>query len=423
MKRRLQLGCALGAVVIAATTGFVAGHMQSVAADPPAKIDAPQANTAPAEPPLPAGIDVSPQEMQNMQLHTARAETRPLVRQVPAIGVVGYDELHVARITSPARGRIEALEVVVGDQVHAGQPLALVDNFDLSEARSRVASAQAQLVQASAEASAAQAAVARASELVHTGGMAQSELERRRADAARTQAELRTRQAELQQWQDAEQRLMPIDAAEFGSGVNAPANRGPRDSQGAIVTPFNGMVDAVAVSPGELVDTSKQIFTVADLSTVWLQADVAESDVGTVRVGDAVTIRMDAYPDRTFTGRVSYIADQIDPQTGTAKIRCEVPNPDGALRVNMFANVAVAAPLGRNAILVPNSALQTVNNQSVVFIPIGSGHFAWRAVQTGLVSGSETEFTGGLEAGAKVVTDGSYWLKAALMRDTIPDEG
>jgi membrane fusion protein, heavy metal efflux system len=423
MKRRFLLGCGLGAIAVAAASGFVVGHMQSAAANRPVKIDAPQADTAPAAPPLPPGVDVSPQEMQNMQLHTAQAELRPLVRQVPAIGVVGYDELHVARITSPARGRVEALEAVVGDQVRAGQRLALIDNFDLSEARSRVASAQAQLVQAGAEASAAQAAVVRAADLVHTGGMAQSELERRRAEAARTQAELRTRQAELQQWQDAEQRLMPTDAADLGSSINTPADRGPRDSQGAIVAPFNGTVDAVAVSPGEIVDTSKQIFTVADLSTVWLQADLAESDLGAVRVGDAVSIRLDAYPNRIFTGRVSYIADQIDPQTGTAKIRCEVPNPDGALRVNMFASVAIAAPLGRNTILVPNSALQTVNNQSVVFIPTGSGHFVWRAVQTGLVSGSQTEITSGLASGTTVVTDGSYWLKAALLRDTIPDEG
>jgi cobalt-zinc-cadmium efflux system membrane fusion protein len=421
MMRRLPL--LAGLVAVAAAGGFVVGQMRSSAAERPGPTQVAHGTTAPAQPPLPASIDVSPQEMQNMQLHMVQTELRPLVRRVPATGVVGYNELRLARITPPARGRIEALEVVVGDPVRAGQRLALMDDFDLSQARSQVASAQAQLVQATAEASAAQAAVARAADLIRTGGMAESELERRRADAARTQAELRTRQAELQQWQDAEQRLMPTDSTGADSGGAAAADQGPRDSQGAIIAPFSGVVDAVATSPGEIVDATNQIFTVADLSTVWVQAAVAEGDLGAVRVGDAVSIRIGAYPDRTFAGRVTYIADQIDPQTGTARIRCEVPNPDGALRVNMFANVVIASPLGRSAILVPSAALQTINDQSVVFIPTGSGHFAWRAVHAGLVSGNQTEITGGLAAGTTVVTDGSYWLKAALLRNTIPDEG
>ena len=190
-----------------------------------------------------------------------------------------------------------------------------------------------------------------------------------------------------------------------------------------MVAPFAGVVDSVSVATGEIVDPATPIFTVSDLSTVWVQADVAERDLGTVKVGDAVEVRVSAFPGRVFAGRVTYIPDQIESATGMAKVRCEVPNPDGALRVNMFATVTILSPQGGDAVLVPSSSLQEINGQSVVFIPTGDRQFAWRAVHTGLVANGKTQITSGLAADTPVVGEGSYWLKAALMQSTIPDQG
>jgi len=106
-----------------------------------------------------------------------------------------------------------------------------------------------------------------------------------------------------------------------------------------------------------------------------------------------------------------------------AKVRSEVPNPDGALRVNMFTTVTILSPQDGDAVLVPSSSLQEVNKQSVVFVPTGDGQFAWRPVHTGLVANGKTQITSGLAAGTPVVGEGSYWLKAALMQSTIPDQG
>jgi membrane fusion protein, heavy metal efflux system len=413
---------------IAAAAGFAAGHSGSVAASTTAPRTATPAAT-PADPPLPAAITVSGQELENLQLHVAKAESAPLVRTVLANGTVGYDELHLARITPPARGRIETLDVVVGDRVTAGQRLAVLDNFELSTVRSKVASAEAAVAQAKAQLATAQAALARAANLVRAGGMAQSELDARHAMAASMEADLRTREAELAQYQEERARLMPMtglssDAnAGASTGAGPVVDEGPLDSRGAIVAPFKGTVDSVSASPGEIIDPSTQIFTVADLSTVWVQLDVPESGLGNVQIGDAVQVRASAYPGRVFPGRVIYISDKIEPATGTAKVRCAVPNPDGALRVNMFATASIVSPLGRAGILVPSSALQDVNGQSVVFIPTGQGQFAWRAVQAGLVSDDQTQITSGLAAGTPVISEGSYWLKAALMQSTIPDEG
>jgi cobalt-zinc-cadmium efflux system membrane fusion protein len=355
----------------------------------------------------------------NMKLQYADAAMRPLLRDVPATGIVSYNELRLARIVPPARGRVESIDAVVGEQVQAGQRLAVLDNFDLSAARSGVAGAQAAVAQAQSQFAAANAALLRAENLVRTGGMAQSDLDMRRANAVAAQATLRTQQAALQQWQDTERRLMPITAG----GATASAMPDPRDSQGAVIAPFAGVVDSVATATGQLVDPAQQIFTVADLSTVWVPLQVPENQIGSIQVGDTASISVVAYPGRTFTGRVVYIADKVDPNTGTVMVRCEVLNPDGALRINMFTNATIAAPLNRSAVLVPDSALQNVNGQQAVFSPAGNGNFVWHTVHPGLSTGGYTEILSGVSPGTSIVTDGSYWLKATLMQTTIPDEG
>jgi cobalt-zinc-cadmium efflux system membrane fusion protein len=414
MNQRRLLLCS-GALTAAAAIGFIAGH-----AGHPAQAAA-QADRATVadNAPLPETISVSAETLANMQLHYADAAIRPLLRNVPATGIVTYDELRLARIVPPARGRVESIDAVVGEQVQVGQRLAVLDNFDLSTARSGVASAQAAVAQAQSQVAAANAALVRAEDLVRTGGMAQSELDMRRANAAAAEAALRTQHATLQQWQDTERRLMPIIA----DGATASAISDPRDSQGAVIAPFAGVVDSVATATGQLVDPTQQIFTVADLSTVWVPLQVPENQIGAVKVGNTAAITVAAYPDRTFTGRVAYIADKVDPHTGTVMVRCEVPNPDGALRVNMFVNAAIAAPLNRGAVLVPDSALQNVNGQQAVFSPTGNGNFAWHKVHPGLSTGGYTQILSGINPGTPIVADGSYWLKATLMQTTIPDEG
>jgi cobalt-zinc-cadmium efflux system membrane fusion protein len=329
----------------------------------------------------------------------------------------------MAQLSPPARGRIESIEVAIGQPVRAGQRLALLDNYDLGETRSHIAAAQAALVQAMAEASAAQAAYNRAGELVRIGGLAQSELERRRAEVARTDAATRTRQAELQQWQETEQRQMPAGPQDAPAGNIVSVVHGPSNSLGGIVAPFNGIIHSIGAVPGELVDTSRQLFSLADLSTVWVQVDVAERDLGAVKVGEDVSLSVDAYPGRVFVGQVAYIPDQIDPRSGTARVRCEVSNSDGELRANMFVTADIKSPLGRSGIIVPNAALQDIDGKPVVFTPAGPGHFERHVVRLGLRSGGFTEIVEGLPAKTTVVTDGSFWLKAALTQPSIPDAG
>jgi cobalt-zinc-cadmium efflux system membrane fusion protein len=358
-----------------------------------------------------------------MDLHFATADVQPLVRIVRAPGVVGFNDLRMAQLSSPARGRIQSIEVAVGQPVQAGQRLALLDNYDLGNTRSRIAAAQAALEQATAEAGVAQAAYNRAVELTRFGGGAQSEVERRRAELARADAATHTRQAELQQWKEMEQRQMPAGPQDGPNGNIASAVEGPANSRGAIVAPFAGVIHSVGATPGELVDTTRPLFSLADLSSVWVLADVAERDLGAVKVGESVSLYVDAYPGLRFTGWVAYIPDQIDPRSGTARVRCEVPNHDRALRANMFVTADIQSPLGRKGIMVPDAALQNIDGKPAVFTPVGPGKFRRHFVRLGLHSDGFTEIVEGLVANASVVTDGSFWLKARLTESSIPDEG
>src|ERR1700686_5433425 len=281
VKRRLLLGVAT--VGVAVVAGFAAGRSL------PSASTAVPVSTPPvaaADPQLPANIILPEPKLANLQLQIEKAKAGPLVRAVSATGSVGSDQLHLARIRPMARGRIEALDVTAGDRVVAGQRLAVLDNFDLSAAHSKVLGAEAALNQAKAQLRAANAAYDRATNLIRNDLVTQAEVEARRATAVTMEAELRTKEAGLRQYQEEEARLLPVRPVAAGTGSSS--DQPPLDSRGAIVAPFAGVVDSVSIAQGEIIDPATPIFTVSDFSTVWVQADVAERDLGAVKVGDAV---------------------------------------------------------------------------------------------------------------------------------------
>jgi len=138
-----------------------------------------------------------------------------------------------------------------------------------------------------------------------------------------------------------------------------------------------------------------------------------------VHAGATATVRADAYPDRIFTGELTYISDLIDPTTRTAKVRCVVPNPDGALKLDMFTKVTVPTNDRRDALVVPVNAVQQIDNQSVVFVRMSDTRFERRDVRTGATADGRVEVTGALKAGEPVVSDGSFYLKTMLLRERI----
>jgi len=166
------------------------------------------------------------------------------------------------------------------------------------------------------------------------------------------------------------------------------------------------------------VDPSTRLFTVIDLASVWVVGEVYERDFSRVRVGSAAVVTTPAYPDLTLRGRVSYIDPQVNPATRTARLRVELPNPRGDLRLGMYADVAITAESASSTALVPRTAIQNVGSRAVVYLanPKEPGRFTEREVSLGAGAGDRVEVTGGVQPGDLVVTDGGFSLRAERER-------
>jgi RND family efflux transporter MFP subunit len=189
-------------------------------------------------------------------------------------------------------------------------------------------------------------------------------------------------------------------------------------SQIGVPAPIGGVITARSANPGQVVAMGQELFVVTDLGTVWLVGDLYEQDFSSVRVGSEATVTAAAYPGSVLHGRVSYIDPRVDPQTRTAKVRVEVSNPGSRLRLGMYVNIVFAGPGGQPQVVVPRAAVQSMGDQSVVFLPVAGeeGKFLRRRVRLGPASGNSYVVLEGLRAGDTVVTDGSFLLRAEATR-------
>ena len=185
-----------------------------------------------------------------------------------------------------------------------------------------------------------------------------------------------------------------------------------------VPAPIDGVVTERGANVGLNVDTATKLFTVVDLSTVWIVANVYEKDFSLVRVGSAVALTTLARPELTLRGRVAYIDPQVSADTRTAKARIEVPNPGGELRLGMYADVVVAGASGASTLRVPRSAVQNVGDRTVVYLanPKDPGKFIEREVRLGPSSGEQVEVVSGVKPGDVVVTEGSFFVRAERER-------
>jgi cobalt-zinc-cadmium efflux system membrane fusion protein len=371
--------------------------------------DAAPASGADAKDAADAPVKMSAQAQQNIGLEVARAALQPIVRTVRATGLVGFDETRIVRMRPLSRGRLTATKVELGAKVKAGQVIATYDNIEYGDLAGQLAVAQAGLAQARAEADTTRRAVERARELLSIGGIARAELERKTADQARAIAALRTQEAEIARVQERLRRFH-ADGAPTASGASP------------IMAPIDGVVIKIDAVPGELLDPDREIFTVADLATVWVQADVLEKDIGLIEPGQTASVSVVAQPDKRFPAQVSYVAQILDPKTNTARVRCVVANPDGALKLNMFATIDIGVPTDRRAVVVPPAAIQYVDEKPGVFVRRDAESFERRVVAVGVEDRGWIELTDGVAAGDAVVTTGSFQLKSILLRDRIAND-
>lgn len=314
------------------------------------------------------------------------------------------DPNRTARVLPPVQGRVTAVLVRLGDRVEQGQPLVTLESPDADAAVATFLQAQAGERQARATLQKAETDLARASDLYQVRAVAEKDLLAAQNDAAQARLGLEGAEAARQQaFRKLE--LLGLEPATF--------------RQAALVrAPISGKVLEVNVAPGEYRGavathsdtTTPPLLTIADLGTVWVQADVPEPLLRLVHVGQPVTITLVSFPDEVFGGTVSRIGDVLDPQTRSLKVTVTLPNPAGRFRPEMFGSIRQPGPRHSLPVL-PADAVVLEYGRPVVFVERAPGQFERRAVATGARAESLVAITRGVQAGERIVVDGAVLLR------------
>ena len=327
----------------------------------------------------------------SVMLHGPSAEYVTVESAAPAshlhartlVARVAFDDRRVAALGPPVQGRVASVSVIVGDRVTKDAPLLTIHAPDIAAALAQVSETRTSRLLAERNHE-------RARMLVQQG--AGSDADRLSAEAALLQAKSEEGRAEAA--------LRALGGAHGSSDY-------------LLRSPIAGIVVERNVSVGTEVNTdqAQACVTVADLSTVWVNADIYEQDLDHVHVGDEATVEVLAFPGREFSGRITYISNTLDQQTRVARARIELANPDLALRPGMFANVS-ARGMSEGAVEIPLSAVLARRDQFFVFVQNLKGAYVQREVRPGEQHGQHIAVLSGLAPGERVVTEGAILLDA-----------
>jgi membrane fusion protein, copper/silver efflux system len=304
------------------------------------------------------------------------AAVRPLTSEVRTAGVVTFDETKMAQIAPKFGGYVDRLYVnSTGQQVRRGQPVLDIYSPEL------VAAQQELLLAGQLDRSIGRSSVPG----VTAGGTNLADASRRR----------------LQQWD--------ISNAQIDQILSTGRVRRTL----TLYAPVSGIVVDKKVLQGEAVTPGEELYTIADLSDVWVDAELREVDAASVRVGSAAKIAFTGLPGHDYTARIAYVYPTLQPEARTIKARIVVPNSDGMLKPGMYATVRLSTP-SRSALTVPSSAILQTGDRNIVFVDMGNGESTRRLMPHGVVLGSVagdyTEIISGLEPGQRVVTSAQFLL-------------
>lgn len=321
------------------------------------------------------------------------------LEEVIAPGKIEANPNRIARVTLPVAGRVSRVMVGIGDTVTQGQPLFTIDSPEVGAAISSYRQAQARLGQARASLLKAESDHSRVQDLFAGRAVAQKEVVTAQTMLAEAKADVEQAQATSE---EALKRLQIFDLK-------------PGDSTQEITVraPLPGKVLEIAVAAGEYrTDTSAPLVTIADLSNVFMAADVPESVIRLFTVGEAVSIRMAAYPQEEIPGKVIQIADTVDAATRTIRVRAMLPNPAGRFRPEMFGEIRHEENF-QTVPIVPAGAVVQSDMRSIVYRERSPGVYEPVTVTFGKQKDGRVPVTAGLKAGDRVVVDGTMLLRGS----------
>lgn len=335
---------------------------------PPPPVAQPVAQPEPSLAP----VDLTPQRIQTIGVTTGEVALRNVQDEIRTTGNIEADETRLADVQVRFAGWVRKVFVnSTYQRVHKGQPLLTVYSPDLVTTEQEYLLAR------------------------QNGGLLLGSTVEGVSSGAKSliaAAEARLRQFEVPERDIARLR-----------------DSGAVQRELEIDSPVEGYVTRRLALPNMYVQPGTPLYSVADLSRVWVYAQVFQDDLGRVKVGNPAEITVDAYPGRTFHGRVSFIWPELDPATRTAKVRIEVANPGLTLSLGMFVNVRIVLPMGRRLTIPASGAFQT-GTRSIAFLDSGGGHYVPREIQVGPRAGDDLVVLSGLKPGDRIVTSANFLL-------------
>jgi cobalt-zinc-cadmium efflux system membrane fusion protein len=344
-------------------------------------------------------VELSPEAAERIEIRVAPVEERALSGVLSTTGRVDFNQDRLAHVSPRVPGRVHKVQATLGNVVQAGQTLAVIDSIELGRAKSAFLRAKVQL-------ELARQTLEREEGLLADRITSEQSVAEARAATERARAAYQAARQEL--------RLLGLSDRQ----IDRTSANDPSAALFPLSSPIDGTVVEKHVSLGEVVSPERNLFTVADLSEVWIWIDIYERDLARVHLEDDVAVRVDAFPEHTFEGKVAYIRNQVDPDTRTARARIDVTNTDGHLRPGMFAAVTVTDPHGTggkqapSTPVVPSGAVQRDGDEHVAFVPAGKNLYERRELTLGRRTDAYVEVLEGLSPGETVVVDGTFFLKS-----------
>ena len=311
-----------------------------------------------------------------------------------------------AQITALVRGRVLEVYADFGQEVKRGEVLAMLYSGELGMAQSSYLKSGARLY-------VTEQAFERGQMLLREKVIALADLQRRKGEMLSARAERREAQDRLRLLGMTEDQIDQLDQDQIIRS-NIP-----------IMAPFNGRIIFRNLTKGEVVEVTHHLFTIADLSEVWVLANIPEKDIPFIRNAErtdgdrSVEVRINAYPDEVFHGKVTYVGDVLDVATRTMNLRIELPNRDHLLKPEMYATVRVYSQPTRGVLAVPENAIQRDRDRYFVFVQRDPHTFEARDVRLGDSNGKQVAIVEGLREGEQVVTNGGFILKSELMGEEL----
>ena len=317
-------------------------------------------------------VALSPTQQVMANLATAAAAVKPISREISCTGIVAYNQERQGKISAWLAGRIDRLLVKsVGSEVHKDKPVAEIYSVDLYNAQVQYLMAYKTI------------------KILNTTVSVTFPINTHMAlgDASERLRQLGFREEQFDQLQKADKPTVHVP----------------------IYSPFSGVVTEKLVREGQYVNVGEPLFSIADLSRIWVELEVFESDLPFIRVGQDVTIHSRSYPGEPFRGKVKMIYPFLDAKTRTAKLRIEIPNPGLKLKPEMYVQATVHIPQ-LSSLVIPTAAVMDTGTRRVVWVESRPGVFQQRDVKTGVRSGKEIQVLAGLKVGEKVAITGGYLI-------------